>query len=1123
MNDSGESPALTPQHSPGADPARVPVAQSSLSAEAASYAGHSRYTLLEYEAVLANASVGIAFTRERKFFLCNPMFAEIFGWTPAELMGQPGEAVYPSMHSYAALGAIAMPVLSAARQLDLEWEMKRKNGSVFLARMIAKTINPDNPSQGTVWIVEDGTGRKRASDELNRLLREQEAILQTASVGISFVRDRRIMRCTRRFEEMYGYAPGELNGEPTMVLYRDEADFQKIGEAYAQLAKGLPFTLSTPVCRKDGSTFWARITGRAADLADAQQGSVWLTEDVSEQRRADEEIQRLVLEQQALLNNVVVGITIVRERRILRCNRRFEELFGMAGGEGVSSSTRSMYFTDEEFERGAQSYAEIDAKGTHTREQWLRRKDGSGFWCRITGRAVDAGQSGKGYVWLFEDVSERKRADEDVRRLLNEQNAILENALIGIAFLKDHSIMRCNRRFEEIFGYAQGALLNQPAQCLYASDRASGSTDPLNEGVWSDSSGSAIGQELRMKKRDGSEFWCFLSGRAVQSADPAQGSVWLFEDVTADKAARDRISQLAHEQELILQNATVGIAFVRNRVVQRANRYLDEMTGQAAGTLVGQSSAVLFAERADWEVASRLAYEGTAPGQTHVNEVRFKRSGGGTFLCRTFGRRIDAGGDEQEWIWSFEDVSAERATLDSLERSVAERTAQLQAANARLEAEIGERKQAENRARHLADHDVLTGLPNRRILEDRLTQALALSDRNRKQTAAMFIDLDRFKSINDSLGHAAGDLLLKEVAQRLVRQLRVGDTVCRIGGDEFVVVLPEIVRGADVAQVAQKIIETLSEPMLLKGHDIAVTPSIGISVFPEDGSDAEALIRNADAAMYHAKEMGRGNFQFFTEQMNLAASRRFTSENDLRRAVQNGELVVFYQPVVEPRTRRTVMHEALLRWNHPSRGLMASTEFIQIAEDTGLILKIGEQVLREACVWARKIGGERRMQVAVNISVRQFNDPRLVELVARTLRETGLPARMLELEISESTVMQQTDATLSMLNNLKQLGVTLAIDDFGTGYSSLAYLKRFPIDKLKIDESFITDVPGSADQTTIVSAIIGLAHALDLRVVAEGVETEAQNVFLQNAGCDLIQGYLAGEPVDADTAASKYA
>ena len=386
----------------------------------------------------------------------------------------------------------------------------------------------------------------------------------------------------------------------------------------------------------------------------------------------------------------------------------------------------------------------------------------------------------------------------------------------------------------------------------------------------------------------------------------------------------------------------------------------------------------------------------------------------------------------------------------------------------------------------------------------------------------MFIDLDRFKTINDSLGHAVGDRLLQEVAQRLVRQLRVGDTVCRIGGDEFVVVLPEITRGADAAQVAQKIIETLSDPIELEGRDVTVTPSIGISVFPEDGSDAETLIRNADAAMYHAKEMGRSNYQFFTEQMNLAASRRLTLENDLRRAVQKGELVVYYQPISELKTGCAVMHEALLRWNHPTRGLVAPMEFIRLAEDTGLILKIGEQALRDACTWAVKIGVDKRMPVAVNISARQFNDPKLVELVARTLEETGLPAQMLELEITESTVMQQTDATLGMLKRLKDLGVGLAIDDFGTGYSSLAYLKRFPVDKLKIDKSFITDVPMSRDHNAIVTAIISLAHALSLRVVAEGVETEAQLEFLQGAGCDLIQGYLAGRPMDGDSAAAEY-
>ena len=962
---------------------------------AGGFAGRTRYTQLEYEAALANASIGIAFTRDRKFFLCNPKFAELFGWDANELIGQPGECVYPSSDSYSALGAIAVPVLSAGRQLDLEWEMKRKDGTTFLARMIAKTINPDNPRQGTVWIVDDITEKRRANDEMNRLLREQAAILETVSAGLLFVKDRRIMRCTRRFEETFGYDPGELNGQPTVMLYASEEDFQAIGQAYERLAQGLSYRRRAQMVRKDGSTFWARITGRAADAGDPSQGSVWLTEDVTEQKRADEEMQRLVLEQQALLNNVVVGITIVRERKILRCNRRFEELFGMAPGEGIHSSTRSMYFTDEEFEAGGENYALMEAGGTHAREQWLRRKNGSGFWCRLSGRAVEPGQPAKGYVWLFEDVS-------------------------------------------------------------------------------------------------------------------------------AEKTAGDRIRQLAQEQELILQNATVGIAFVRNRIIQRSNRYLEQMTGREPGTLPGQSSEVLFAERDEWEAAGREAYENTPRGGTHSAEVRFKRADGSSFICRTVGRRIDAGGEDQEWIWSFEDVSAERATLESLEKLVAERTAELQSANARLESEIGERKQAEERARHLADHDALTGLPNRRILEDRLTQALALSYRNRKQTAAMFIDLDRFKMINDSLGHAVGDHLLREVAQRLVRQLRVGDTVCRIGGDEFVVVLPEITRGADAAQVAQKIIETLSEPILLEGREVTITPSVGISVFPEDGSDAEALIRNADAAMYHAKEMGRSNYQFFTEQMNLAASRRLTLETDLRRAVQKGELVVYYQPISELKTGCTVMHEALLRWNHPTRGLVSPAEFIQLAEDTGLILKIGSQALREACAWARKIGVEKRMPVAVNISARQFNDPKLVEMVALTLEETGLPPQMLELEITESTVMKQTDQTLEMLSKLKDLGVGLAIDDFGTGYSSLAYLKRFPVDKLKIDKSFITDVPMSRDNNAIVTAIIGLAHALSLRVVAEGVETEAQLEFLQGANCDLIQGYLTGRPIDADSAASEY-
>jgi diguanylate cyclase (GGDEF)-like protein len=537
--------------------------------------------------------------------------------------------------------------------------------------------------------------------------------------------------------------------------------------------------------------------------------------------------------------------------------------------------------------------------------------------------------------------------------------------------------------------------------------------------------------------------------------------------------------------------------------------------GARRGELVGQRSSVLSANEEDWREAARRAFEGTPPGGIHTADARLKRADGSSFFCSMRGRRIDPGDAEQEWIWSYQDVTAERETdlrvqqaLSELERAVEERTAELEEAKAR--------------AQHLADHDALTGLPNRRLLEDRLTQALALSYRNRKNTAVMFVDLDRFKNINDSLGHSVGDALLKDVAGRLVKQLRVGDTICRIGGDEFVVVLPEVKRSADVAHVAQKVIEQLSQPVIVEERELVVTCSIGIAIYPDDGRDAESLIRNADAAMYHAKELGRANYQFFTEQMNQAASRRLHLENDLRRAVAKDELRVHYQPIVDAASGRIAAHEALVRWQHPERGLVLPAEFIQLAEETGIILKIGEWVLAEACRWSTFIGAERGLQIAVNLSARQFNDPNLPKVVARALKETGLPPRLLELEITESTAMQQTDVTLRTLKKLKQLGVSIAIDDFGTGYSSLSYLRRFPVDKVKIDRSFVAEVPGDRDQGAIVSAIIALAHALQIRVVAEGVETDAQRDFLKSCGCDFIQGYLVGRPADADSAAKEY-
>ena len=994
MNDPGAGDEM---RAPEAEPAAVPVAES----PPADYAGRPRDPQLEYKAILANASIGIAFTRDRKFTLCNPKFAEMFGWKAEELIGQSGEVVYVSHESYEALGAIAVPALSAGRQLDIEWEVRRRDGSTFLARMIAKAVSPTDTRKGTVWIVEDITLRKRQADELERLLREQEAILNAASIGICFVRDRKIVRCNRRFEEQHGYAPGELIGQPTERFYVSGDEHRSVGEAYARLAQGQVLTLTAQSRRRDGSAFWSRLTGSAVSPTEPMRGAVWLVEDITEQRLAADHLQRVLAEQQAITDNAMVGIAFMRERRIVRCNRRFEEIFGYGVGEAVELSTRSFYFTDAEFESGRALLAELDAGRTPTLEQWMRRKDGSGFWCRRTGRAIAPGDLTRGYIWIYDDITEQKRADGELRRMMREQELILDNAMVGIAFARQRSLQRCNPRFEQMFGYGPGEMFGMTSAALFASPEE---FEQAGAAMYAHlATGQAYVVERELRRKDGSTFWRKVVAKAIDPAEPEDGAIGIYEDITAERALRASLE------------------------------------------------------------ASRDAAE---------------------------------------------------ASRDALERAVAERTMELRAANERLQAEIADRRQAESRAQHLADHDALTGLPNRRLLEDRLTQALAASQRNRRQTAVMFVDLDRFKNINDSLGHAAGDRVLKQVAERLGKQLREVDTICRMGGDEFVVVLPEIRRAADAANVAAKILETVGQPFLVEEREVTITPSVGISVFPEDGRDAESLIRNADAAMYHAKETGRANYQFFTEQMNQAASRRLALEADLRQAVLKGDMCVHFQPVVDAATGAVASHEALLRWRHATRGVIEAVEFVHLAEDTGMMQRLGEWMLGDACRRIRAAGAEGGLPVSVNLSARQFHDPKLADMVARVLAQSGVAPQLLEVEVPEPAVMQNLDLAQAVLRRLRELGVAVAIDGFGAAYSSLVGLRQLPVHKLKIDRSLVAEV--HREGRPIIAGIVGLAHALGLKVTAVGVESEAQREALKACGCDFLQGYLLGRPAAAD-------
>lgn len=435
--------------------------------------------------------------------------------------------------------------------------------------------------------------------------------------------------------------------------------------------------------------------------------------------------------------------------------------------------------------------------------------------------------------------------------------------------------------------------------------------------------------------------------------------------------------------------------------------------------------------------------------------------------------------------------------------------------------DITQQKHAAQKIEHLAHHDHLTNLPNRFSLTERLSQALEQAKRNNCHLAVMFIDLDRFKNINDSLGHHIGDILLFHVAARLLESVRSADIVARLGGDEFVVVLPQIQAGISAAHIADKIRKNLSEPYTIDGNDLHITPSIGISVFPHDGETIAELMKNADIAMYHAKSRGRNNYQFFKHEMNAKAHERLVLEGDLRLAIERDEFLLYYQPQIDVATGKAIGVEALIRWQHPQRGLVAPDTFIPIAEETGLILPIGDIVLRMACrqltAWLSQ--GIAPLRMAVNLSARQFKQGNLPDRAAQIISETGVDPHLLELEITESAAMENPKETIAHLDRLKAMGIGLAIDDFGTGYSSLSYLKLFPVNRLKIDRSFVKDIETDSNDAAIAAATIALAHTLGKEVVAEGVETEAQLAFLQYQQCDMVQGYFFSRPLPAEEAA----
>ena len=716
--------------------------------------------------------------------------------------------------------------------------------------------------------------------------------------------------------------------------------------------------------------------------------------------------------------------------------------------------------------------------------------DGSVHWRAVAGRVFcDPAGRPLRMLGIGLDLDESHAANE--RLLL--QAAALQAAANAIVITDDQgTILWTNQAFSQLTGYGPEEVVGRNPRLLKSGRQDSA----FYADLWATiASGKTWQGEIVNRRKDGSLFTEETTITPVRIGTGAiTHYVAIKQDITARKAAEDQLRRAEEKYRAIFENAMVGIFQIspegRPISVNRAlARILGYDTPEQLMADVRHVGHRLFVEPGVFgEFLEVLGTKRTV--QSTECEV-YTRDGGKKWVLANVRAATDGDGNVMFYEGMVEDIT--------------------------------ERKAAERRVQFLAYYDALTGLPNRTLLRDRILVALASARRHREKVALLFIDLDRFKIINDSLGHSIGDLLLQEAAKRLKAETREPDTVARLGGDEFLVLMTAVNESADALKAAERIVKSMAGEFVIQGHTLHVTCSLGISVFPDNGDDIEGLFKNADLAMYSAKEHGRNTVRLFTHKMNVQAMERMTLERSLRMAVDRNELFLVYQPQEDLATGEIIGCEALLRWRHPELGLVAPQKFIPVAESSGLIVTIGEWVLRTACAQARSWQDEGlpAMPVAVNVSAVQFRRASFLRLVETVLRDTGLAPQYLELELTESLILSNTDAVLAMLRQLKEMGVKLSIDDFGTGYSSLSYLKQFPVYKLKIDGSFVRDVNVDLEDAAIVSSILSMAKNLGLKVVAERVENEAQASFLRAHHCDEIQGYYFSEPLTADALADK--
>jgi diguanylate cyclase (GGDEF)-like protein/PAS domain S-box-containing protein len=777
---------------------------------------------------------------------------------------------------------------------------------------------------------------------------------------------------------------------------------------------------------------------------------------------------------------------IISEQRFVACNDAAVRLLGYASRE-ILANTHPSALSPELQPDGESSHAKAELmmktaeeRGVH-RFEWVHRKaDGGEFPAEVTlSRMMLKGRPVIYCVWR--DISGRKEAEAKAQESQRLLFAIVDNApaLISV-FDTEGRLLLCNRQFEKAVRHQRAEILGQQRPSFLPADVAA---EHLANDRQVLRDGNVLSIEESNLEDDGVHTYLTVKCPLYGSDEQAIAVVGISTDITARKKIENELLLAS----TVYDNTADGIVITEpDGTIVSINRAFTEITGYSEHEAVGAKPSILKSERQQEDYYQRM-WASLRESGVWQGEIWNRRKNGELFPeWLTITALKDPLGEVRNYVGVFSDISAIKRSQADLER--------------------------------LAHFDPLTDLPNRVLFHDRLSHAFERAERYHHRVAVMLLDLDGFKTVNDSLGHPVGDRLLQLVAERLKTCVRVEDTVSRLGGDEFAIILAELDRGEDVIDVARKILLSAQKPFDIGGHSALVTTSIGIAVFPDDGQQPDVLLRNADAAMYQAKESGRNTYRYYQQEMTQAAQKRLASERALRRGIENREFEVWYQPQVCLASGQPLGAEALVRWRDPERGLISPLDFIPLAETTGLIVPLGEQVIQRVCqdAWQWLDAGLKPGRLGINVAGPQLYRSDFVGLLRRSLEQYGLPPSVLEIEVTETFMLENPAQVRQILDALQAMGVTTAIDDFGTGYSSLSYLKQLPIDTLKIDRSFVADLPDNPHDVAITRAIVAMGRSLGFNVIAEGIETPAQRDFLQSEGCAEGQGYLFAKPMPAN-------